>query len=87
MLELLLRVVQGLAVLVVMSYLFVTFQSALRMAKVHDRYAHIEFNDSKWRRYGRWAPKRLRWLGHLRNWAVISALVGVAATFGKAFAL
>ena len=85
MLESLLSVVQSIAALVVVAYLVMTFQSAIRMAMVHDRYAHIEFNGPKWKSYGKWAPNRLRWLPRLRSWAIFSVIVLVAVTFWKAY--
>lgn len=85
MLESLLSVVQNIAALVVVAYVVVTFQSAIRMAMVHDRYAHIEFNGSKWKSYGSWAPNRLRWLARLRTWAILSVILWVAVAFWKAY--
>jgi len=87
MLESLLSLVQLVSALVVVGYLVLTFQSAIRMAMVHDRYAHIEFNGPKWKSYGSWAPNRLRWLGRLRSWAILSAIVWVCVTFWKAYSM
>jgi len=83
--ESLLSAVQVIAALVVVAYLVVTFQSAIRMAMVHDRYAHIEFNGPKWKSYGSWAPNRLRWLGKLRSWAILGAILFVAISVWKGF--
>lgn len=78
-------IVQSVSLVVVLAYLLMTFQSAIRMAMVHDRYAHIEFNGAKWQSYGKWAPQRLRTLARLRAFAIVALVVYIAASFGKGF--
>lgn len=68
------------ALAVVAAYLFLSIISAVRMYCVHSRYVHVEFGGNKWKRFGRWAPKRRRLLRSMRRATIGAAIVLVVVS-------
>jgi hypothetical protein len=81
-----LSILKLLTGLVCVSYVLFSFVSAVRMSMVHNHYAHIEFNQSKWRTFGKWAPQRLRTLVTLRRAAFFAFVAWVAVSLASLFA-
>lgn len=67
-----LKALASLAILAVIAYAIVSFQSALRMYFRHRDYVHLEFSPERVR--GQWGRGRLGLLRRLR-WLALAAVV------------
>jgi hypothetical protein len=72
-----------LAAVVIAVYVFASFSSAIRMRLFYGVYAHIEYGTAKWRKFGKWTPRRLILLLRLRRLAVLALLVILACLIVK----
>ncbi|KLU23542.1 hypothetical protein EOS_24680 [Caballeronia mineralivorans PML1(12)] len=72
-----------LAGLVIAVYVVASFVSALRMCLFYGVYAHIEYGTAKWRKFGKWTPRRLMLLLRLRRLAALALVVMLVCAIAK----
>jgi hypothetical protein len=72
-----------LAAVAIAVYVVASFASAIRMRLFYGVYAHIEYGTAKWRKFGKWTPRRLILLLRLRRLAVLALLVILACAITK----
>ena len=72
-----------LAAVVIAVYVAVSFASAIRMRLFYGVYAHIEYGTAKWRRFGKWTPRRLILLLRLRRLAALALLIMLTCAIAK----